>query len=196
MKQGSTQYIDAPSTCNLVINQNYTVVCPSAEMIQPKRALFKIDDGPNYQPSFQLTLAPESSTLSIILKEEGSLDETGVWSHRINLKKPPSRRETESASTAPQHDPLRLLYSCRSLFVSTVSDPILDQLLDQLLNHMVLTFEEMERARTMSRAEKARALIDTVTKKGSRAASILIREYCQLDPMSDLSNRFRTHFDP
>ena len=82
----------------------------------------------------------------------------------------------------PIGSPQSMLLSGRSQFASSVSDPILNQLLDQLLEQGIINQEEMESARTRTRADKARAVIDMVQNKGTRASSFLIEVFRTLDP--------------
>uniref|UniRef100_A0A8C6SNE9 CARD domain-containing protein n=1 Tax=Neogobius melanostomus TaxID=47308 RepID=A0A8C6SNE9_9GOBI len=41
------------------------------------------------------------------------------------------------------------------------------------------------------RPEKARYVVDTVIRKGPKAASFLIKEYCELDPCSELCDKLK-----
>uniref|UniRef100_A0A8C6TJR6 CARD domain-containing protein n=1 Tax=Neogobius melanostomus TaxID=47308 RepID=A0A8C6TJR6_9GOBI len=79
-----------------------------------------------------------------------------------------------------------LLRSVRLDFIEKVSEPVLHQLLDRLQQEEVLNPEEAESVREKPRAEKARLVLDTVEKKSQRAASVLIRGICELDPSSEL----------
>ncbi|XP_035959676.1 caspase-1-like isoform X2 [Halichoerus grypus] len=64
----------------------------------------------------------------------------------------------------------------RKLFVSSVNTGTLNGLLDELLEKRVLNQEEMERVRYENATvmDKARALIDSVVRKGSQACDIFI----------------------
>ncbi|KAF1378106.1 hypothetical protein PFLUV_G00186660 [Perca fluviatilis] len=73
------------------------------------------------------------------------------------------------------------LCTVRTKFVKGVSDANLNQLLDKLLERCVINDEEMQTVRTKSRAEKARDLIDTVRRKGTKASSLLIHTLCEVD---------------
>uniref|UniRef100_A0A4W6BXA9 CARD domain-containing protein n=1 Tax=Lates calcarifer TaxID=8187 RepID=A0A4W6BXA9_LATCA len=73
------------------------------------------------------------------------------------------------------------LKSVRTQFISRVSEPVLRKLLDKLLERGVITDDEMDLAGTASRADKARAVIDTVRRKGSEASSALISVLCEED---------------
>lgn len=74
------------------------------------------------------------------------------------------------------------LVSVRTQFVKRVSGPVLQQLLDKLLECQVITDDEMEViAGKQNKTEKARAVIDTVRKKGSEASSALIAALRELD---------------
>ncbi|XP_022368924.1 LOW QUALITY PROTEIN: caspase-13-like [Enhydra lutris kenyoni] len=70
----------------------------------------------------------------------------------------------------------KILKDRRKLFVSSVSPGTLNGLLDELLDKKVLNQEEMERVRceNATAMDKARALIDSVTRKGPQACQILI----------------------
>uniref|UniRef100_A0A665UEZ4 CARD domain-containing protein n=1 Tax=Echeneis naucrates TaxID=173247 RepID=A0A665UEZ4_ECHNA len=77
---------------------------------------------------------------------------------------------------------MKKLCAVRAEFIQRVSDTVLNQLLDKLLQRGVISDEEMESARTKSRPEKAKDVIDSVRRKGEEASSILIAALCQLDP--------------
>lgn len=74
------------------------------------------------------------------------------------------------------------LRSARTEFIQRVSEPVLDKLLDELLRQMVINDEEMESARTKTRTDKARAMIDMVRRKGPVASSKMISIFCDRDP--------------
>uniref|UniRef100_A0A3Q1IKG0 CARD domain-containing protein n=1 Tax=Anabas testudineus TaxID=64144 RepID=A0A3Q1IKG0_ANATE len=74
------------------------------------------------------------------------------------------------------------LSSVRSEFVKRVSEPDLNQLLDELFQDGIINTEEMETAKTKSRADRAREVIDMVLKKGTQASSSLIAHLHELDP--------------
>lgn len=78
--------------------------------------------------------------------------------------------------------PEKKLRSVRSQFVDGVSEAVLKQLLDQLLQRQVINEEENESANTKCKADKARAVIDMVRRKGSEASSFFITHFCKLDP--------------
>uniref|UniRef100_A0A8C6WIR4 CARD domain-containing protein n=1 Tax=Neogobius melanostomus TaxID=47308 RepID=A0A8C6WIR4_9GOBI len=84
------------------------------------------------------------------------------------------------------------LHSVRTEFIDSVSDAVLSQLLDRLLQKGMLTQEEVEIANGTRRADKARYVVDTVIKKGSKVSLFLIENYCKLDPHSDLCRKL-TH---
>ena len=74
------------------------------------------------------------------------------------------------------------LLRVREQFVSRVSEPNLGQLLDKLLGFGVINDGEMESARTGTRVDKARKVIDMVRRKGSEASSCFIGALCEVDP--------------
>ncbi|XP_009560405.2 caspase-1 isoform X2 [Cuculus canorus] len=69
-----------------------------------------------------------------------------------------------------------LLLKVRKSFVERVSRAVILELLDDLLQHRVLNLEEVDevRAEHKVRADKARCLIDSVRRKGSKASRIFI----------------------
>ena len=70
----------------------------------------------------------------------------------------------------------------RRQFISGVTETILDQLLDKLLECEVMSYDEMQSARTKRGADKARDVIDSVQRKGNEASSRLITALCEVDP--------------
>ncbi|XP_045870682.1 caspase-13-like isoform X1 [Meles meles] len=77
----------------------------------------------------------------------------------------------------------QILKDRRRQFVSSVSPGTINSLLDELLDKKVLNQEEMERVRyeNATAMDKARALIDSVTRKGPKACEILIAFICTED---------------
>lgn len=77
----------------------------------------------------------------------------------------------------------KILKDRRRLFVSSVSPGTLSSLLDELLDQKVLNQEEMERVRceNATTTDKARALIDSIIRKGPQACQILIAFICAED---------------
>ncbi|XP_044113694.1 caspase recruitment domain-containing protein 16-like isoform X3 [Neovison vison] len=77
----------------------------------------------------------------------------------------------------------KILKDRRRLFVSSVSPGTLSSLLDELLDKKVLNQEEMERVRceNATTMDKARALIDSIIRKGPQACQILIAFICAED---------------
>uniref|UniRef100_A0A8C6SQP3 CARD domain-containing protein n=1 Tax=Neogobius melanostomus TaxID=47308 RepID=A0A8C6SQP3_9GOBI len=51
--------------------------------------------------------------------------------------------------------------------------------------------KETKRDINKHRPEKARYVVDTVIRKGPKAASSLIKEYCELDPCSELCDKLK-----
>lgn len=81
------------------------------------------------------------------------------------------------------------LRSCRTEIINRISDPNLNKILDKLQHQSVLNSEEADTFMTKGRAEKARCLIDTVHRKGSKASAILINAICEVD--SHLSKQLK-----
>uniref|UniRef100_A0A8C9Y793 CARD domain-containing protein n=1 Tax=Sander lucioperca TaxID=283035 RepID=A0A8C9Y793_SANLU len=76
----------------------------------------------------------------------------------------------------------KTLFSVRTEFVERVSDDVLNQLLDKLLEHRIINDGEMQSIRTKAKADKAREVIDTVRRKGTKPSALLIADLRKLDP--------------
>ncbi|XP_075402648.1 caspase-1 [Tenrec ecaudatus] len=79
----------------------------------------------------------------------------------------------------------KVLKEKRSLFIQAVNKGTINGLLDELLENKVLNQEEMESIRDENTTvmNKARALIDSVIKKGPRACKVWIFHLCEIDPL-------------
>lgn len=71
----------------------------------------------------------------------------------------------------------------RKVFVESVSEAMINVLLDNLFHERVLNLEEMEKIRKENATvmDKARALIDSVSRKGSKASEVCITLICRND---------------
>ncbi|KAK2886837.1 hypothetical protein Q8A73_020783 [Channa argus] len=204
-----SKYIKAPSKCKLFKDQNYSVHCPTAYIIQPEEEDFDLEFGPNYHPTFEIRLPIKIKEVTITVRDRKKahvwkrvVDLTvvstlysqlcklhvrtcyGVNQGTLSLKHDPCPGSAETLSRKPE----KKLKFVRKQFIDSVSEPVICKLLDTLLDYGVITEDEMEKiAGTENRAEKARVLIDTVRKKGSKASSCLISAVFEED--SCLSKR-------
>ncbi|KAK2859748.1 hypothetical protein Q5P01_004368 [Channa striata] len=171
-QQKDCTYIRVPSKCYLCKDQSYTVDCPVALKIQPKKATFDLMFGSNYHPTFEICLPINTAEVTIKVQDESNGE---VWEHEVNLT---GSGPAETLSFPAE----QILKSVRTQFVERASEAVLHKLLDKLLDPGVITDGEMEKiTATANRAEKARELIDTVRKKGSEASSALIENLCEVD---------------
>uniref|UniRef100_A0A3B4UAG6 FIIND domain-containing protein n=1 Tax=Seriola dumerili TaxID=41447 RepID=A0A3B4UAG6_SERDU len=179
-KQGDSVYIQKPSKCTLIKDQSYTVHCLKAHKVQPEKDDFELDFGPNYHPTFEIILPTSTKEATVSVRDQTDID---VWKCEVHLTGP--------GPAGPQGVPVwtqsvpaeEKLASVRTQFIDRVSGPVLRELLDNLLQSGVVTDGEMDSAAgTPTRAEKARVVIDTVRRKGSRASSVLIAALREVDP--------------
>ncbi|XP_067449656.1 NACHT, LRR and PYD domains-containing protein 3-like isoform X2 [Thunnus thynnus] len=170
-------YIEAPPKCKLIKDQIYSVLCPEASIIQPEKADFDLEIGPDYHKMFEIRLPTNSDKVTLMVQDQ---ENTEVWKYEVDLTDAALRKENPERTQNPS--PRERLRSVRTLFVKAVSDVILNQLLDGLLQRGVINEEEMESVRTKSRAEKARDVITMVINKGTQASSFLITDLRKLDP--------------
>ncbi|XP_047433746.1 uncharacterized protein LOC125003698 isoform X3 [Mugil cephalus] len=263
-QQKMAEYIEAPSSCLLTTGQFYSLLCPEAHMIQPECALFDLKYGPNYHPTFDIRMTPNTKEVTVRVRDQ---EERHVWAYRAELPgqtihtitsdsssslhglltdadvqaapafsllsaQPPStepgssslvtsdRRGGRSFSAPGPSSQLthtitrdssslhglvtdggphpscynpnmpltshvqedKKLKSVRVEFINRVSDPVLKNLLDELLQKEVINSSELEEMQALSKADKARKLIDTVVKKGPEACKVMIDAFRILDP--------------
>ncbi|XP_047433745.1 uncharacterized protein LOC125003698 isoform X2 [Mugil cephalus] len=305
-QQKMAEYIEAPSSCLLTTGQFYSLLCPEAHMIQPECALFDLKYGPNYHPTFDIRMTPNTKEVTVRVRDQ---EERHVWAYRAELPdvqaapafsllsaQPPSTEPGSSSlvtsdrrggrpssapgpssqlihtitsdsassmhglvtdggvqaapafsllsaqppSTEPGSSSLvtsdrrggrsfsapgpssqlthtitrdssslhglvtdggphpscynpnmpltshvqedKKLKSVRVEFINRVSDPVLKNLLDELLQKEVINSSELEEMQALSKADKARKLIDTVVKKGPEACKVMIDAFRILDP--------------
>ncbi|XP_038588866.1 protein NLRC3-like [Micropterus salmoides] len=128
-RQQHCENIEAPSKCQLIKDESYTVHCPQAIKIQPKTAQFYLDFGPNYHPTFEIRLPTNTQEVNLTVQDQR---ETEVWEYEVDLTDPAVREENPPR---PQSgSPRSRLTSVRSQFVGSVSEPVLNQLLDHFCN--------------------------------------------------------------
>ncbi|XP_029353106.1 uncharacterized protein LOC115038405 isoform X2 [Echeneis naucrates] len=177
-QQDDAVYIKISSACKLKVGERYIVRSdPGKFKIQPESAVFYSKFGVNFFPTFEVFLTPNIQTLTLMVKHEKG---TEVWKRSIPLPSP--KRKTVQNPADKNFQAEEKLCAVRAEFIQRVSDTVLNQLLDKLLERGVISDAEMESARTKSRAEKAKDVIDSVRRKGSEASSFLISALCQLDP--------------
>ncbi|XP_050925823.1 NLR family CARD domain-containing protein 3 isoform X15 [Lates calcarifer] len=169
-RQRHAEHISGPPKCKLIREGTYTVHCAKALKIQPKKEEFDMDFGPNYHPLFEVRLPIYTEEATITVRDQ---ENTDVWECEVELTGP------NSVWTPSE---VKLLH-VRAQFVERVSEPVLLRLLDKLLEQGVITDAEMESAATLNRGDKARAVIDMVRKKGSRASSAMIAAVFKVDSL-------------
>ncbi|XP_039646752.1 uncharacterized protein LOC120552638 [Perca fluviatilis] len=79
--------IQVPATCRLIKAQSYTVQCPQAVKIQPKKADFDLEFGPNYHPTFEIRLPINTPEVTLRVQDEGQ----SIWEHDVELIAPKTK---------------------------------------------------------------------------------------------------------
>ncbi|CAI5678942.1 unnamed protein product [Oreochromis niloticus] len=181
VQHAASEYIEAPSFCYFHKGQKYSLSsAPHHFKIQPARAEFFENYGPNYHPTFEIILTTNAEEVMLMVQDP---EETRVWEHDLHLP-------ASSSADSPGGSPLQMgnsasaekLRRARTNFIDKVSDPVLNKLLDELQHVTVLTDAEGEATRAKPRGEKARDLIDMVRKKGAEASSKMISVFYANDP--------------
>ncbi|XP_078100946.1 LOW QUALITY PROTEIN: NACHT, LRR and PYD domains-containing protein 3-like [Sander vitreus] len=83
-QQQQSRNIQVPSKCKLIKDQSYTVQCPQAVKIQPDKADFDLEFGPNYHPTFEIRLPINTPEVTLRIQDEGQ----SVWEHDLELIAP------------------------------------------------------------------------------------------------------------
>ncbi|KAM4524656.1 uncharacterized protein PAE49_000887 isoform 6-T6 [Odontesthes bonariensis] len=182
-KRLKAEFLKVPPKCKLIKGQTYSVHCQVAYRIQPPKEDFKPDFGPNYYPDFQIRLPTNTKEVMITVRDDQT--EMDVWECEVDLssqRREASQRNVAGVYSEDQSPADERLLSIRTDFIDKISDPNLNALLDKLLAQRVITDEEMETARTNTRADKARNVIDVVRRKGAEASSGLIAALREVDP--------------
>ncbi|KAK9528068.1 hypothetical protein VZT92_014566 [Zoarces viviparus] len=180
-RQQPAKYIKSSSECELDVGKKYHVHCePDGFHIQPECKLFDSRYGPNFHPTFEVFLTPNTKKVTLSVLDE---ERNAVWERLVSLG-PRAEIQQTNPGRVPAQDRVpadQKLFSVRTQFVNRVSDSVLNQLLDKLLEHRVITDAEMQSTRTKHGADKARDMIDTVRRKGSEACSVLIAALREVD---------------
>ncbi|CAK6979178.1 uncharacterized protein LOC128371748 [Scomber scombrus] len=136
---------------------------------------------PRRDPAVQNKLRPFVNKLSIKQEEETKGKKRKQESDQNSADKEPETEASPRSENLQRNLPAggsvsaeETLRSVRTEFIDRVSKSNLDQLLDKLHHFGVINDGEMESIRTGTRADKARAVIDTVRGKGNEASSRFI----------------------
>ncbi|KAL3067749.1 hypothetical protein OYC64_022050 [Pagothenia borchgrevinki] len=176
--------IPISSDCELDIDHSYSVHCePEGFFIQPESKTFDSRFGPNYHPTFQVTLTTSTERVALKVQDQGG---NVVWSYRVSLEVPRKELSQRNVLAWSRVREDQWLLSVRTKFKERVSPPLLKDLLDKLLESGVISESEMESARTKSRNDGARdgalEVLDVVRRKGAAASRVLINALRELDP--------------
>ncbi|XP_035516920.1 NACHT, LRR and PYD domains-containing protein 1b allele 2-like [Morone saxatilis] len=176
------EYAQVPSHCLLHMGKYYSLKSNREEhKIQPARADFFDNYGPNYHATFEINLTVTTPEVTMMVQDP---DKMNVWEHEVHLRclstyLAPLGKLPMISSDVSAEEKLRI---ARSPFIDRVSYPVLNVMLDQLLSHRVINDAEFEATIVKNRADKARDLIDMVRKKGAEASLIMITVFSSNDP--------------
>ncbi|XP_053198781.1 NACHT, LRR and PYD domains-containing protein 1b allele 2-like [Scomber japonicus] len=179
---GDERYVEISPHCKLIPKQEYTLSTSPEDdsvLVQPTEAEFDAESYDNYFPSFQVNLETIMRYMKLFLRETNSSH--SVWERHVRLLSTGVRKPCgQSALSSPSTERLKYIWTG---FIDGISEPVLESLLDKLFEKKVITDPERESAEKMkNRRDKARFVIDTVTKKGEAASSEMIEFLCEVDP--------------
>ncbi|XP_039462986.1 uncharacterized protein LOC120436288 [Oreochromis aureus] len=93
-------YIPVPSNCKLIKNETYTVLCPTARKIQPKKAEFDMEFGPNYYATFEIRFDVNTEEVTVTVQDQTNED---VWEHDIDMAAVPPSPPVSCSSCQTLH---------------------------------------------------------------------------------------------
>ncbi|XP_062324006.1 GTPase IMAP family member 8-like, partial [Osmerus eperlanus] len=149
----------------------------------PVTKVRSIDIPPNMSGDSRAETDCDSGWKSEAGSEAGSLLTPEKWgggrSDVLSLRSSGYGSQTSRPSGSAEEQ----LRCARLAFVERVSKPVLDYLLDGLLQESVINNAEKDEAKVETqRAERARATIDMVLRKGDESCSVMRRLLCDMDP--------------
>uniref|UniRef100_A0A3Q1KAB1 FIIND domain-containing protein n=1 Tax=Anabas testudineus TaxID=64144 RepID=A0A3Q1KAB1_ANATE len=179
-QQEGAEYIEAPSSCHLIKGHTYSLHSPENYRVQPLRAQFDFNYGPNYHPTFEIRPNSNAEEVTVMVRDQ---EETPVWEYNARLNAPGACGQDPPRRQRLQEEDEGRLFHVRAEFIQRASDSVLDDLLDNLLEEGVINHREMETVqRMLNRAHRARELIDMVLRRGNPASQIMINNLRVLDP--------------
>ncbi|XP_044201121.1 NACHT, LRR and PYD domains-containing protein 1b allele 2-like [Thunnus albacares] len=159
-QQEKAEYIEAPSSCELIEGQTYSLHCSEAFKIQPESARFDLNYGPNYHKTFEIRLTPSTDEATVTVQDQ---EKRQVWNYHAELPGPDQRRENLQKTKILSGDEEERLRSVRTEFIKRVSIPVLNNLLDALLQDNIINHGEKDWIKEKhNRADKAQELIDMI----------------------------------
>ncbi|KAG7239513.1 hypothetical protein INR49_028840, partial [Caranx melampygus] len=172
IRQEQCVLIQKPPSCKLTTTHLYTVHCERAFLVQPAKADFALDYGPNYHPTFEIVLPAEVDEATVEVRDQ---TETAVWKCEFHLP----GLGTAGTSGVSRHTMEEKLGFARTEFIQRVSEPVIREVLDRLLQAAVLTPEALVRAKIprdlvkvlgveSQSSSKARALTEAFLKSSIR----------------------------
>ncbi|KAG7221791.1 hypothetical protein INR49_028865 [Caranx melampygus] len=132
IRQEQCVLIQKPPSCKLTTTHLYTVHCERAFLVQPAKADFALDYGPNYHPTFEIVLPAEVDEATVEVRDQ---TETAVWKCEFHLP----GLGTAGTSGVSRHTMEEKLGFARTEFIQRVSEPVIREVLDRLLQAAVLT---------------------------------------------------------
>ncbi|XP_033992023.1 uncharacterized protein LOC117487502 [Trematomus bernacchii] len=179
-KHSCAVHITNSSECELELFKGYSVHCePEGFFIQPESKIFESRFGPNYPPTFQVSLTTSTERVVLKVKDQGG---NVVWSYRVSLEVPRRQLSQINVPAEGRVPADQWLFSVRTEFIQRVSQTQLNVLLDKLFGSGVISESEMTSARAKPKNDGAREVVDAVRNKGAAACRVLINALRELDP--------------
>ncbi|CAK6978622.1 uncharacterized protein LOC128380434 [Scomber scombrus] len=81
-QQEKAEYIDVPSSCDLIEGQTYSLQCSEVYKVQPPCARFNLKYGPNYHKTFEIRLTPSTDDVTVTVHDQ---EKKQVWEYDVEL---------------------------------------------------------------------------------------------------------------
>ncbi|KAM6935626.1 uncharacterized protein PEZ65_005969 [Lycodopsis pacificus] len=123
-KQRPAKHIQISSKCLLNVGKSYHVHCePEGFHIQPEVEQFDLTDDPNFHPTFEVFLTPNTKTVTLSILDE---ERNAVWKRLVSLAAQNPAPTPSSSSSSSSGKARQGKFICTAHFNNKVSKVLMD----------------------------------------------------------------------